>query len=116
MQDAYTEFITKYPEYKTTSCIDELRLSDYSRIDRTGQIYLDYTGGGLYADSQVIQHQSLLLSGVFGNPHSTNPTSLAATELIESACAYVLRFFNASTDEYDVDLHPQCQRRAQAGR
>jgi molybdenum cofactor sulfurtransferase len=106
MEDNLSTFIAKYPEYESTSLIDELRLSDYSRIDRTGQVYLDYTGGGLYADSQVIQHQALLLGGVFGNPHSTNPTSLAATELIESARAYVLRFFNASTDEYDVVFTP----------
>jgi molybdenum cofactor sulfurtransferase len=106
MQDPYSEFLSRHPEYETTSCIDELRASDYSRIDRTGQVYLDYTGGGLYADSQVIQHQSLLLSGVYGNPHSTNPTSLAATELIERARAYVLKFFNASPEEYDVVFTP----------
>jgi molybdenum cofactor sulfurtransferase len=104
--EQYFHFIQKYPQYETTTKIDELRATDYSRIDRAGQVYLDYTGGGLYADSQVIKHQSLLLGGVFGNPHSTNPTSLAATELIESARAYVLKFFNASPEEYDVVFTP----------
>jgi len=56
----------------------------------------------MYADSQVKQHQQMLLSGVFGNPHSSNPTSLAATKLVESARESVLRFFNADPDEYDV--------------
>jgi molybdenum cofactor sulfurtransferase len=106
MENPYNRFIQKYPEYESTASIDELRATDYSRIDRTGQVYLDYTGGGLYADSQVIKHQSLLLEGVFGNPHSTNPTSLAATELIECARAYVLEFFKASPDEYDVVFTP----------
>jgi molybdenum cofactor sulfurtransferase len=104
--EQYESFISRYPEYKTTSLIDELRATDYSRIDRTGQVYLDYTGGGLYADSQIIKHQSLLLGSVFGNPHSSNPTSLAATELIESARLYVLKFFNASPDEYDIVFTP----------
>jgi molybdenum cofactor sulfurtransferase len=106
MENPYNRFIQKYPEYESTASIDELRATDYSRIDRTGQVYLDYTGGGLYADSQVMKHQKLLLEGVFGNPHSTNPTSLAATELIECARAYVLEFFKASPDEYDVVFTP----------
>jgi molybdenum cofactor sulfurtransferase len=102
MENPYTEFIKKYPEFETTAKIDALRATDYSRIDRCGQIYMDYTGGGLYADSQVKKHQALLLEGVFGNPHSSNPTSLAATELMESARAYLLKFFQAAPDEYDI--------------
>ena len=42
------------------------------------------------------------MSGVFGNPHSSNKASLAMTEWVERARAYVLEFFNASPDEYLV--------------
>ena len=80
---SYQDFLAKYPSYKSTLAIDELRARDYSRIDRAGQVYLDYTGGGFMPNSQMEQHQQMLLSGVFGNPHSSNPTSLAATELVE---------------------------------
>ncbi|MEW6093617.1 MAG: aminotransferase class V-fold PLP-dependent enzyme [Chloroflexota bacterium] len=96
----YADFVQKYPAYDKTHNLDELREREYSRLDRLSQVYLDYTGGSLYADSQVQAHQDLLASSVFGNPHSSNPTSLAATRLIESARAYVLKFFNASPDEY----------------
>ena len=48
-------------------------------------VYLDYTGGGLYAASQVRQHADLLTSNVFGNPHSVNPSSLAMTALCRSS-------------------------------
>jgi selenocysteine lyase/cysteine desulfurase len=96
----YAQFIYHYPGYDRTHTIDALREREYSRLDRLGHIYLDYTGGGLYADSQVRQHHELLTSHVFGNPHSLNPTSLAATELVESARQYVLQYFNASPDEY----------------
>jgi molybdenum cofactor sulfurtransferase len=102
MDNRYSEFIKKYPEYETTISIDVLRATDYSRIDRCGQVYLDFTGGGLYADSQVMKHQALLLAGVFGNPHSSNPTSQAATDLMERARTHVLQFFQAPTDEYDI--------------
>ncbi|HXL38223.1 MAG TPA: aminotransferase class V-fold PLP-dependent enzyme, partial [Ktedonobacteraceae bacterium] len=44
----------------------------------------------------------LLRNNIFGNPHSLNPTSRAMTELCDQARASVLKFFNASSDEYAV--------------
>jgi molybdenum cofactor sulfurtransferase len=101
-----TQFLARYPAYAQTAPIDQIRAEDYARLDSTGQVYLDYTGGGLYADSQVRKHQDILLRGVFGNPHSSNPTSMAATRLVEGAREYVLRFFNADPVEYDVAFTP----------
>jgi selenocysteine lyase/cysteine desulfurase len=75
-------------------------LSEYARLDLNGQVYLDYTGGGLYAESQILRHHRLLSEHVFGNPHSTNPASQASTELVEHAREYILRFFHADPDEY----------------
>lgn len=102
MDPAYTEFLKKYPAYETTLSLDQLRAEDYSRIDRDEHIYLDYTGAGLYAESQVRKHQKLLLEQVFGNPHSSNPSSQTATHYVESARAFVLEFFRADPLEYDV--------------
>lgn len=98
----FNQFIQVYPAYQTTTALDELRASDYSRLDRNHENYLDYTGGSLYAESQLRRHQKLLLNGVFGNPHSTNPTSHASTELIEDTRQSILRFFNADSAEYVV--------------
>ncbi len=98
----YADFVLKYPAYDKTHDLDELRDRDYSRLDRTGQIYLDYTGAGLYADSQMRLHQQVLAEHVLGNPHSSNPTSLAATRLIESTRLTILQFFNADPAEYTV--------------
>lgn len=100
MPQAYTSFIQRYPAYAHTTRLDELRQCEYGRLDAQRQIYLDYTGGGLYTESQVRQHVQLLTTQVFGNPHSHNPTSLATTELVERARAYVLKYFNASPQEY----------------
>jgi selenocysteine lyase/cysteine desulfurase len=96
----FVSFLKAYPAYPTTHIIDDLRSVEYARLDATGQIYLDYTGGGLYADSQLRRHNKLLSEHVFGNPHSSNPTSQAATQLVEHAREYVLKFFNADPDEY----------------
>jgi molybdenum cofactor sulfurtransferase len=86
--------------------VDELRRTEFARLDRLGHVYLDYTGGGLFAESQLTQHMELLRSGVFGNPHSVNPTSAASSELVESARAYTLEFFGASPDEYVAIFTP----------
>jgi len=84
----------------------ELRRREYGRLDTAGQVYLDYTGAGLYAGSQLEEHLALLRSAVFGNPHSVNPTSAAMTELVERARAAVLAFFGASPDEYEAIFTP----------
>ncbi|HRF50510.1 MAG TPA: aminotransferase class V-fold PLP-dependent enzyme [Anaerolineales bacterium] len=81
---------------------DGLRATEYARLDAAGHVYLDYTGGCLYAARQVREHQALLVNGVFGNPHSSNPTSRAATEGVERTREAVLRFFNADPAEYAV--------------
>jgi molybdenum cofactor sulfurtransferase len=98
----YSEFVQKYPAYDKTHDIDELREREYSRLDRLGQVYLDYTGGGLYAGKQLNAHQEILADNVFGNPHSSNPTSQAATRLIASTRQAILQFFNADPAEYIV--------------
>jgi molybdenum cofactor sulfurtransferase len=96
----FDDFIQRYPEYQKTEYIDRLRAEEYGRLDRQGHVYLDYTGGGLYSEKQVTRHADLLLGNVFGNPHSTNPSSRAMTELVIRARERVLEFFNASPDEY----------------
>ncbi len=96
------QFLAACPTYASTHLLDELRAAEYARLDAAGHIYLDYTGGGLYAESQVREHHRLLSEHVFGNPHSSNPTSLFATQLIERTRASVLKFFHADPQEYVV--------------
>ena len=99
-------FRRAHPAYERTRILDELRQSDYTRLDEGGHAYLDYTGGGIYAQSQLEQHMALLESNVFGNPHSDNPTSSAMTHLVERARSRVLEFFHASPDEYVAIFTP----------
>src|SRR5215207_156185 len=77
---AHAVFRRDYPAFDT-GALDALRATEYARLDTLGQVYLDYTGGGLYAEAQLREHMALLSQNVFGNPHSRNPTSLAMTHL-----------------------------------
>ncbi len=72
-----------------------LRAKEYERLENDHHVYLDYTGGNLYSNSQLESHYKLLRQNVFGNPHSTNPTSQLATHLVEEARSKVLKFFSA---------------------
>ena len=83
---------------------DVLRATEFRRLDEGGHVYLDYTGSGLYAESQLRRQQQLLEKHVLGNPHSENPTSLAATRIIEAARRDILDFFGADPSEYVVSF------------
>ena len=103
---AYADFLRRYPTYATTVHLDDLRATDYRRLDARDQVYLDYTGGGLYGESQLRAHLDMLAVNVFGNPHSHNPTSQAMTDRVERARASVLEFFHAAPQEYEVIFTP----------
>ncbi len=102
LKRAYAAFLRRFPPYADTARIDELRATEYARLGRAGHTYLDYTGGGQYAESQLARHHALLSEFVLGNPHSHNPSSAASTRLVEEARAAVRGFFNAADDEYEV--------------
>jgi molybdenum cofactor sulfurtransferase len=103
---AEVAFLDANPAFRETAVLDELRASEYGTLDARGEVYLDYTGGGLYAASQLEEHLRLLRETVYGNPHSVNPTSSAATVLVERARAAVLRYFNAPESEYACIFTP----------
>ena len=106
MATALRDFEQRYPAYTRTTVLDDLRARDYARLDATGQIYLDYTGGCLYGESQLARHRDLLAGAVFGNPHSQNIPSREATAQVEATRAQVLDFFRASPEEYEVVFTP----------
>lgn len=92
---AYSDFLRRYPAYESTRQLDRLRDTEYRRLDEHGQVYLDYTGGSLYAVSQLERHMRMLRDGVLGNPHSGNPASAAMTEHVERTRRAILDYFRA---------------------
>ncbi len=106
MAAALGDFGRRYPAYAGTAVLDDMRAREYTRLDSTGHIYLDSTGGGLYAESQLTRHRELLAGAVFGNPHSQNVPSQEATARVEATRAQILEFFRASPEEYEVIFTP----------
>ena len=93
-------FRAAFPHFDPAGTLAELRQSEYGVLDAENHVYLDYTGGGLHAASQIDTHADLLRTRLLGNPHSNSPTSLASTALVERARRAVCKFFNAPPDDY----------------
>jgi selenocysteine lyase/cysteine desulfurase len=85
-----------------TVSVDTLRAREYPLLDAEGHVYLDYTAANLPPVSVVARHADLLRGHLLGNPHSTNPASSLTTTLVERARGAVLRFFNASPEDWVV--------------
>ena len=69
---AYKAFVKDYPEYHLTWILDTLRRTDFARLDRAGETYVDYMGGSLYPESLIQVHTEFLNRSVLGNTHSVS--------------------------------------------
>lgn len=70
--NAYKSFLRQYPEYKLTWLLDSLRKSDFKRLEKSGEVYVDYMGGSLYPESLVRMHSAFLQENILGNTHSVS--------------------------------------------
>lgn len=98
----YREFCKAFPAYRQTASLDELRATEYPLLRKQQHTYLDFTGANLFPQSLLRQHMQLLSQGIFGNPHSTNPASQYATQLVDEARQSVLQYFHAQDDYYCI--------------
>ena len=69
---AYLSFLRAYPEYKLTRPVDTLRKSEYKRLKRADEVYLDYTGAALYPEGLVRSNSEFLRQTILGNTHSSS--------------------------------------------
>lgn len=61
-------------DYGYNNTIDSIRETDVKRMKNN--VYLDYTGSGLYRESQLTKCANLLASDLFGNAHSRSQSSM----------------------------------------
>lgn len=59
-------------------------------------VYVDYTGSAPYLETQIEAVHEELKKSMFGNPHSSNPSSRQATDAVDDARDAVLRFFGVT--------------------
>ena len=102
LKSSYTNFLKSNPSFEKVLFFDELRTKEYPLLDEQKHIYLDYTGGNLFSKGQIKKHNEILFKNVYGNPHSSNPTSRIMTDLVRSSRKRILKFFNADPNEYEA--------------
>ena len=61
-------------DYGYNGTLDAIRQSDLKRTK--GSVYLDYSGSGVYRESQIRKCSDMWLSGFYGNAHSRSPSSM----------------------------------------
>ncbi|KAG5653791.1 hypothetical protein H0H81_010461 [Sphagnurus paluster] len=97
-----SDSITHVPsEYRSTWILDTLRRTDYARLERSGETYVDFMGGALYPESLIKVHTDFLSRSVMGNTHSVSNSSKLSLKCADEARAAVLSFFKAPP-EYTV--------------
>jgi molybdenum cofactor sulfurtransferase len=69
---ACSAFLKSFPEYQSTWILDTLRRTDFGRLDRAGETYVDYMGGAQHPESLVRIHSSFLNESIMGNTHSVS--------------------------------------------
>ncbi|KAG2043958.1 PLP-dependent transferase [Suillus americanus] len=92
---AYSAFLKSFPEYQSTWILDTLRRTDFARLDRTGETYVDYMGGAQHPESLVRVHSAFLTETVMGNTHSVSNSSKLSSRYADEARDAVLSFFQA---------------------
>ena len=83
----------------TATSFAEIRRRDFSRLDDTGEVYLDYTGSALAPASCLARPDA---DAIFGNPHSAHRASRRSTTVIDEARAAVLDHFGVDASTHDV--------------
>ncbi|PGH04643.1 hypothetical protein AJ79_07040 [Helicocarpus griseus UAMH5409] len=83
-----------------TDEIEDIRDREYPSLRET--TYLDHAGTTPYATSLIDAFSRELKDNLFGNPHSASASSQLSTRRVDDARLRVLRFFNASPDDFDV--------------
>ena len=87
-EETFKNFLQEYPgkvvgsnhcantdprtEYRLTWILDTLRRTDFARLERAGETYVDYMGGALYPESLVRIHTNFLNCNILGNTHSVS--------------------------------------------
>lgn len=82
------------------SIVDRIQEQEYPSL--IGTTYLDHAGTTPYAKSAIENWTAELTANLFGNPHSASAASQLSSRRIDDIRLKVLKFFNASPDDFDI--------------
>ncbi|KAK7405438.1 hypothetical protein VNO78_06733 [Psophocarpus tetragonolobus] len=104
MGAAKEEFLKEFGEHygypNGPNSIDEIRATEFKRLQSQDLVYLDHAGATLYSELQMESVFNDLTTNVYGNPHSQSDSSSATLDIVKNARHQVLDYCNASPKEY----------------
>ena len=82
--------------------MEQIRKLEFSRIANSGEVYVDHAGAALYSERHVLETTSDLLTGIYGNPHSTGLASKRSLDTIKNVRKRVLQHFGVDSTTHSV--------------
>ena len=79
--------------------MDGIRAVEFARIG--SEIYVDHAGATLYSERHVLETTHDLVSGVYGNPHSSGVASAKTLGVIKEVRKTVLGHFGVTDTTHD---------------
>lgn len=76
------EFGSDYGYPNGPKSIDEIRATEFNRLDQKGIVYLDHAGATLYSELQMEEIFKDFNSNIYANPHSQSVSSSATSDII----------------------------------
>jgi hypothetical protein len=74
LDDAYRDFVVRYPEYNGDPDLEALRLKEFSRIKESQEVYVDYVNGSIAPESLIVKHADILRGEILGLPGLDSPS------------------------------------------
>eukprot|EP00727_Mastigamoeba_balamuthi_P007328 m51a1_g3215 putative molybdenum cofactor sulfurase (519) ;mRNA; r:38686-42660 len=87
-------------DYGCAGAVERLRRTDFPHMG--DDVYLDYTGAGVYRHSQIARVMADLDTHLYGNAHSPSSCSQMTENKLQKAREAVARWFGTTTDKYIV--------------
>ena len=115
-QDQAEEAFLAAPSFRETAVLDALRATEYGRLDESGDVYLDYTGGSLYAASQLEEHLRLLREHRLRQPALGQPHLIGRDRARGAGPRRRTALLQRARERVRLHLHPQRHGRAAARR
>ncbi|KAH1040792.1 hypothetical protein AAZX31_09G002100 [Glycine max] len=104
MDAAKEEFLRDFGEHygypNGPKSVDQIRATEFKRLQLQDLVYLDHAGATLYSDLQMESVFNDLTTNLYANPHSQSDSSSATLDIVKNARQQVLDYCNASPKEY----------------
>ncbi|KAK4153425.1 pyridoxal phosphate-dependent transferase [Chaetomidium leptoderma] len=97
-----TTTTTEEPELPTpySKPVELIRQEEYPHMNQG--TYLDHSGATIYAHATLARTTTLLLTNLYGNPHSANQPAKLSGNTIDAVRLQTLRFLGADPAHYDL--------------